>query len=1076
MTADRDRGDQLGRRGRAAGLVAVALMAAGIALATVPARAQDLFGQNKVQYRVFDWRYLSSDHFDVYYYGDLDSLALRVLDLAEKANGYLSVRMGHQLSNKVPIILYGSHNEFSQTNVTQELLTGSTGGFTEVYRNRVVLPFTGSYEDLRHVVVHELTHAFMFDMLYNGAASSMIARQAFFAPPLWFAEGMAEYYSLGLDDPNMRVYVRDGALNDQLPPLEYAGGYVGVYKQGQAVLGYLVDRFGEDRLREMYRRMRSSRDFDAAFQRVYGTSVQKFDEDWRNELKTRYWPLIADKYEPDRYGRRLTDHRRDESNFNTAPAISPQGDRIVYYSDRRQYTDVYLMSAFDGRVIRRLIRGEQDVKFESVPSFRSSLTWSPEGGRVAMTAKSGGRDLLYVVSVDEAKLIRSYDLGCEALAYPSWSPVADSVVVVGLKGGRSDLYMVALRTGDVTRLTNDTWDERQPSWTPDGRALAFSSDRVASVVLQPQRTRDGYGYYGLYSLDLASREVRPILHTAGDDQWPAWSNDGRKLAFISDARGTPDVYLYDTQDSTVLHATQVMGGVQSLSWSRENDRIVFSVYDHGGFDVFTVREPLSLETRLARLRRDRPQDVLTLAQLQHAVSDTLPPRIDQGALAGAWPDTLTMAADTLSGKVASRAPPETASRDTTHAMPRLDPMNPTWAGMQPPPSDFSTRPDTLAPLATRFPLHERGGPFAISDTLLAQKPSRYRVRYSADYAGGSLYATNVGALGATQVALSDFLGDRRIDLALGLYSNSLSDANVYVAYNYLPRRTDVTIAAFHYKEYFESRYTSLGEQFSSDQLYSDRNFGGALLLSYPFNQFRRVELGLTQRWVDRTFFVVDDFGNLLSTSHVLRSVTSPSIGLIFDNALYGYYGPVNGTRYNITYSPALPLGGSALSYQTATLDWRRYIDLTHGYQFARRFLVGYSDGPSPQYFRIGGFSTLRGYSTYSVVGSRIGVANVELRFPFIQQLGLVGPLPIGIFNMKGALFSDVGTAFNGGYKPRGTTIDENGNRRLQDILLDYGVGIRTSFLYTLVKLDVAWRTDLQSTSRPVWQFSIGPEL
>ena len=103
------------------------------------------FGQNKVQYRTYDWRSIASDHFEVYFYPGLDSLAMRVLDLAEKTHGVLSQRMGHSLSHRVPIILYGSHNDFAQTNVTPELIDAGTGGFTEVLRNRVVLPFTGSY-------------------------------------------------------------------------------------------------------------------------------------------------------------------------------------------------------------------------------------------------------------------------------------------------------------------------------------------------------------------------------------------------------------------------------------------------------------------------------------------------------------------------------------------------------------------------------------------------------------------------------------------------------------------------------------------------------------------------------------------------------------------------------------------------------------------------------------------------------------------------------------------------------------------------------------------------------------------
>src|SRR5215831_7955106 len=185
-----------------------ALALAACALGPGPAAAQ-YFGQNKIQYRQHKWRSISADHFEVYYYDGLDSLAMRVLDLAEKTHEYLSHRMGHSLEHRVPIILYGSHNDFAQTNVTPELIDQSTGGFTEALRNRVVLPFTGSYEDLRHVVVHELTHAIMFDLLYAGSAASLLAQQSFFSVPMWFAEGLAEYESLGYES-SAEMVMRDG--------------------------------------------------------------------------------------------------------------------------------------------------------------------------------------------------------------------------------------------------------------------------------------------------------------------------------------------------------------------------------------------------------------------------------------------------------------------------------------------------------------------------------------------------------------------------------------------------------------------------------------------------------------------------------------------------------------------------------------------------------------------------------------------------------------------------------------------------------------------------------------------------
>src|SRR6266705_2164405 len=116
---------------------AVALVLAAVAALAAREAGAQYFGQNKVQYRQYEWRSISSDHFEVYFYSGLDSLAMRVLDLAEKTNLVLSARLGHSLARRVPIILYGSHNDFSQTNITPELIDQGTGGFTEVLRNPV---------------------------------------------------------------------------------------------------------------------------------------------------------------------------------------------------------------------------------------------------------------------------------------------------------------------------------------------------------------------------------------------------------------------------------------------------------------------------------------------------------------------------------------------------------------------------------------------------------------------------------------------------------------------------------------------------------------------------------------------------------------------------------------------------------------------------------------------------------------------------------------------------------------------------------------------------------------------------
>ena len=1045
-----------------------------------PAEAQ-YFGQNKVQYRTYDWRYISSDHFDVYYYPGLDSLAMRVMDLAEKANVYLSAKLGHQLGRKIPIILYGSHNDFIQTNITSELIEPQVGGFTEMLRNRVVLPFMGSYEDMRHVVVHELTHAFMFDLLYAGSGASLIARQSFFSPPLWFAEGLAEYCSLGMES-NAEMFLRDGTITGYLPPLQYAGGYI-VYKQGQSALGYLVERHGEDRLRELLQRTRTMRSFDRAFQRTMGVSVERFDEQWRNWLRKTYWPTVATKEPPEEFGRRLTDHRRDASCVS--PAISPQGDRIVYYTNRRQYTDIYLMSALDGKIIRRLIRGERNVHFENMPVLTSSLAWSPDGSTIAMTVLSGGRDLVYLVRAKDGKIMREFDLKCDATAYPAWSPVSDSLVVVGVKDARPDLYLINTRTGDTRRLTDDTYDEKEPTWSADGRRITFSSDRGAPVVLHARRQERGYGAYGIYDLEVTTGEIRKVVDTHGDDSSPAWSPDGKKLAFVTDRSGATNIALYDTADSTIIQLTDVLGGVKSISWSRQNDRLVFSAFDQGGYDVFAVKEPLGSEAVLARLRAQAPHTVYTLEAAAHeAPRDTTPPPPVQGALAQSWPDSLTRADSlrTLSPAEAERRFAGTGQVDSSRvaAAPPFEP--PPWSGGGRG-NNFPVQPDTVPRLPERTVLVDTGGQFALSDSLLGQTPTPYRVRLAPDYAGGGFYAnSSFGFIGSTQFLFSDFLGNHNVYVATDIFSSSLEETNALVVYQYLPHRWDFGGGMFHFKNYYSSRVTTLGDALGAPRLFSERSFGLIGQSSYAFDRFHRTELALTQMFSEIQFFD-PVFGTPQERQY--QSVTSPSVSFVGDNALFGYYGPVSGRRYNFTYSPSFPVFQNGLRYNTITADVRRYFDLTHGYTFAVRGLAGYSAGPNQRTFLVGGFSTLRGFEDFTLEGTRIAIANVELRFPFIQQLGLVGPIPLGVFNLRGAAFADFGGVWNEGDKLHWSVI--SGHRRdypypgapgapWRGAGFGFGGGVRSAMSFFILKLDVAWNTNFDRTSKPRWYFSIGPEF
>ena len=219
------------------------------------------FGKNKVQYRGFEWSILESDYFDIYYYDDEEFLAERVALLADASYDTLSKYFSHCLSTRIPIMIYRSQNEFQQTNITLELLGEGVGGFTELYKNRVVLPFTGSYDELRHVTMHELTHVFNFDMLFGGLLQSVFARQYTYSLPLWFVEGLAEYASEHWD-AEAEMVMRDATINEYYFNLyQDVSGYL-AYKQGQSVVRYIAERYGREKLSDILQSVTVTRNLD----------------------------------------------------------------------------------------------------------------------------------------------------------------------------------------------------------------------------------------------------------------------------------------------------------------------------------------------------------------------------------------------------------------------------------------------------------------------------------------------------------------------------------------------------------------------------------------------------------------------------------------------------------------------------------------------------------------------------------------------------------------------------------------------------------------------------------------------
>jgi len=554
------------------------------------------FGKNKVQYKKFDWNVLETPHFEIVFYAGADVVVHDAARMAERTYESLSALLGHKFEKRIPLILYASHSDFQQTNITESFIDVGTGGITELVRRRVFLPFTGSYAELEHVLQHELVHAFQIDILYDPAASDAVSPFAY-APPLWVMEGMAEHLSRGAGDSFTDMWVRDACLAGNLPTIEQLGwaNDIRVYRLGQSVWEFFGQEYGNDKIGDLLRAMRDRKSLERGIEDVTKASLSDFSERWGMAMRRKHLPTIAAARTTREFAQPLVTRKGADAWLLAAPNLSPDGTQIAYISDQTLSRDLWVRSVDGEPRARRLVQGDMSGDFETLRFFSASGAWSPDGRSLAFAAKTGGQDALYLIDVASGAIESKLTFGLDEVQTATFSPDGTEIVFVGLDAGQSDLYRVRRDGSDLRRLTHDRAAERDPQWSPDGERIAFVTDAGADTDFSALR----FGRMHVAILDLATGAVRDVTPFAtGKAVSPAWSANGESLAFVSDRDGTSNIYTLHVPTGQVFRLTNTTTGVTgilptspALSWARKSDRMVFSAFGESGWDLYRIDEP-----------------------------------------------------------------------------------------------------------------------------------------------------------------------------------------------------------------------------------------------------------------------------------------------------------------------------------------------------------------------------------------------------------------------------------------------------------------------------------------------------
>lgn len=1029
------------------------------------------FGRNSVRYNKADFKILQTEHFDLHYYDREADAALDVARMAERSYARLSRLLSHNFTERKPIILYASHSEFQETNVLGGGIDEGTGGFTDFLRHRNVFPLTGSYAEAEHVLQHEMVHQFQFDIWSRGATTNGVQGIISVNAPLWFGEGMAEYFSLGPVNSNTAMWLRDAAFEGKLPTAREFYEFF-PYRFGHALLSYIGDRWGDDAIGAITKTA-STGNVESAIRRVLGVSFPQLVDQWRDAVQKQYLPEVASRVKARTMSTPLLTEQIAEGTLHLAPALSPDGSLVAYFSERNSFfVDLYLADGNTGEVLHRLLKSTYSSNYETYRFITSSVSFSPDGQHIAFAAKRGGRDEILIVDARRNKTIRRIKVDLNGVTTPTWSPDGTRLVFSGLDGGLSDLYTINADGTGLTRLTNDKYADLHPVWSPDGTTIAFTTDRGPDTDFRILAV--GEMRIGLYRMADGDIELPEALGVAKNVS-PQWAPDGQSIAFVSDRNGINNIYLYELADGQAYQLTDFYTGVQgitplspALSWASESDRLAFVYFEQGKYDVYTLSSP-----RLLKREPWSPSMVAPTVAATPALDAAPPPtpqRPSQVLGGGAVyrgvggfrpPDSLGVLGDSLEGQ-----PPVTIAALMDSA-------------------DFAL-PDTSDFTFKKY-----------KTTLSPEFFSRPQIGFVRDNFGS-------GVTGEAVIVLGDMLGDHQMIIGASL-NGRVAETQALFAYMNRKNRLNWGLGFSQQPFFFFDNNEILdgprqGEAtfVTNFRRFVQRSVFGQVI--YPFNRFQRFELGLGANNIeDDTQSILEPFdpntgfrtgpARLVTTSNSSISYLEPSAALVYDNSLFGWVGPLRGQRYRLEVSQAV----GDWRFTQATVDYRRYDHLFGPFTLATRALYFGRLGRDADQFQIFGGNTelIRGHTSGSyreneclsgadpnsssgcaafdqLIGSQVGVASAELRFP------LFGFLPVGFPVFEGAFFYDVGLVWNEGSTLKFSRDPGDTFQEVRTPLQTFGASVRANvFGFLLMRIDYSVPRNRPAVGG-LWALSLGP--